>query len=116
MEEKPQKFDAVIAYLPVVGWIYAFLSPRRDEFSSFHLRQSIGLFLFLLIVFGSWAIASWALAWIPFGVIIGASLFTLVIGAVVFGVIAWIVGTANAFRGEMHPLPIFGRWAHNLLP
>jgi len=116
MESRSEHFDAAVAYVPVIGWIYVALSPRKDEFSLFHLRQSVGLIVFLLAVFAGWVIVSWILAWIPYGVVIASTLFTLVVGALLFGVAALIAGVFNAVRGKMNPLPIFGRWAHNKLP
>lgn len=110
------QINAAIAYIPVIGWIYILLVANRDEFGRFHLRQSIGLVLFLAAVFAGWAAIAWLIAWLPFGSTVSVTLFTLVIAAVGYGVIAWVIGIVNALRGVMNPLPIFGLWAHYKLP
>lgn len=55
---KQSPFPAVIAYLiPVVGWLYVYLFQRKNTLAVFHLRQSIGLVLFLigsLVVWELW--------------------------------------------------------------
>ncbi len=116
MRSYTSQINAALAYIPVIGWIYILLVANREEFGRFHLRQSIGLVLFLVGVFIGWAGIAWAIAWLPFGSTVSVTLFTLVIAAVGYGVIAWVIGIANALRGLMNPLPIFGRWAHDKLP
>jgi uncharacterized membrane protein len=111
-----RQISAAIAYVPVIGWIYVMLVAGKDEFARFHLRQSIGLVLFLAAVFAGWAGIAWLIAWIPYGSTVSVTLFTLVIAAFGYGVIAWVVGVMNALRGVMNPLPIFGLWAHYKLP
>jgi uncharacterized membrane protein len=110
------QINAAIAYLPVIGWIYILLVANKDEFGRFHLRQSIGLVLFLVAVFLGWAGIGWVIAWLPFGSTVSVTLFTIVIAAVGYSVIAWVIGIVNALRGVMNPLPIFGLWAHDKLP
>ena len=70
MNNNTQKLSAFIAYLlPILGWLYVILFQRKDAFVVFHTKQAIGLFLFLIIAFGGWAIIGYILAWIPFGLI-----------------------------------------------
>ena len=116
MKYYTRQINAAIAYIPIIGWIYVLLVANREEFGRFHLRQSIGLVLFLVAAFAGWAGIAWVIAWLPFGSTVSVTLFTMVIAAVGYGVIAWIIGIVNALRGEMNPLPIFGRWAHDKLP
>lgn len=108
------RIAAVIAYIPVVGWLYVLLMQRRDAFAVFHLRQSIGLVAFLLVVFAGWVIVAWLLGWIPYAFILSNALFALVIAAYAFGVVIWITGMVNAARGRVALLPIFGRVAHQV--
>ena len=115
MTNNPQKIYAFLAYfIPVLGWLYVIFFHRKNPYVIFHARQAIGLFLFLLIAFGSWVVVGYALAWIPFGFIFSMALFTLVISAVAYGIIAWIMGMANALRGKVALLPIFGRYANGI--
>jgi uncharacterized membrane protein len=115
MNQNSQRYSAFLVYLiPILGWLYAILFQRKSAFVTFHTRQAIGLFSFLIVIFGAWAVIGYALAWIPFGFIFSMALFSIVIAAVAYGIIAWIMGMANALQGKVALLPIFGRIANNL--
>jgi uncharacterized membrane protein len=108
------RFPAVVAYIPIIGWLYVFFFQRKNAFAIFHLRQGIGLVLFLIGALVGWAVAAWVLTWIPYMAVIAVSLFSLVILAYLYGLVAWVVGMINAFRNRLVPLPIFGQWANRL--
>lgn len=105
---------AFLAYIPIVGWLYVLLAHRKNEFAMFHLRQSIGLIIFLAAILAGWTALTWVLAWIPFGMLVGVMFFTLVIAAFAFGVIYWVVGMVYAIQGRVALLPIFGKLANRL--
>jgi len=105
---------AILAYIPIIGWIYVLVAGRKNEFDLFHLRQSIGLILFLIGVLVGWAVILWLLSWIPFMVVLGMSLFTLVIAAYLYGIVALILGLLNAYGNKRAVLPLFGQWANGL--
>ncbi len=108
------RLAAVVAYVPIVGWLYVLLFCRRDVFAIFHLKQAVGIVVFLVAVFVSWAAITWLLGWIPFAFIFGNALFALVICTYMFGAFAWISGVLNAARGRVALLPIFGRTANRI--
>jgi uncharacterized membrane protein len=109
-------FLALLAYLlPVLGWLYLWISQRKNSFVAFHLRQSVGIFLGLLLTFVAWVIVGWILAWIPYVFVISILLYALVIVVVFMAVIAWIAGVVNALRHSTAFCPFFGRWANRLL-
>ena len=108
------RVSAVIAYIPVVGWLYAFLLQRNNVFARFHARQSLGLFLFLLGIFAGWVVVGWLFAWLPFGALLSTALFALVVVAGVFSLFAWVGGILNAAQGRVALLPIFGKRANQL--
>ena len=112
--ESSKRFSAFIAYLPVIGWIYVLLLKRQDPLSMFHVRQSIGLFVFLAASFAAWVIVTWALGLMPFGFMIGIALFTMVITAFIFGIVAWVTGIIHALQGRMVILPLFGKMANSI--
>jgi uncharacterized membrane protein len=114
MDKKNDNISAAIAYIPIIGWLYVFFLHHDNEFAMFHLRQSIGLFLFLLVSMLGWGLVTWVLAWIPYGMLFGVALFTMVIIAFVFGVFAWIIGIVHALQGRVALLPIFGRAANRM--
>jgi len=110
----PSRVSAAVAYIPIIGWLYVLFVQRKDALAIFHLRQSIGLFLFLLVVLVGWAVIAWILAWVPYLAVLSASLFALVILAYLYGVIAWVTGLIRALRNQEMPLPVFGNWANRL--
>ncbi len=114
MDSSLQRFLACVAYIPVIGWLYILIFQRQDEFAMFHVRQSIGLFVFLMFTFIVWAGVGWLISWIPYGMLIAVALFTLVIVAFIYGLIAWILGIIYAAQGRVAFLPIFGRLANRL--
>jgi len=110
----PSRLPAVIAYIPVFGWLYVLFFQRKNTLAVYHLRQSIGLFLFLIGVLVGWAVIAWVLTWIPFMDIVGVALFTIVMAAYFLGAVAWVLGLVNALSGRSNPLPVFGQWADRL--
>jgi len=109
------RISALIAYIPVLGWLYGLLIARRNDFVRFHAKQSLGLFLFLVLTFVAWAVVAWLLTWLPYGFLLGNVLFALVVAALIYSVFALIAGILNALRGRVALLPIFG-WRANQLP
>ena len=109
------RLPAVLAYLlPVLGWLYVFFFQRRNSLALYHLRQAIGLVVFLVVTFVAWAVVGWLLAWIPYINILSIALFALVVGAYLFGIVAWLFGIYNALSDRESPLPLFGRLASRL--
>lgn len=112
---RPSRLPAVLAYLiPVISWLYVLFFQRKNELAMYHLRQAIGLLLFLVATLAGWAVIAWILAWIPFVAVLSAALFTIVIAAYLYGAVAWILGLINALNNQLTPLPLFGKWASRL--
>ena len=109
------RLTAVLAYvLPVLGWLYVLFFQRRNMLALYHLRQAIGLFVFLIVTLVAWAVVGWLLAWIPYLNILSIALFALVVGAYLFGIVAWLFGIYYALADRESPLPLFGRLASRL--
>ena len=109
------RFPAFIAYfLPIVGWIYVWIFQSKNRLARFHMRQSVGLFLSMILVTLAWGVVTWLLAWIPYAFVFGIALFSLAMVAYVFGVIAWITGMVNALRCREAYLPIIGSYSNRL--
>jgi uncharacterized membrane protein len=109
------RLTAVLPYLlPVLGWLYVFFFQRKNSLALYHLRQAIGLVVFLLVALIAWAVVGWLLAWIPYLGILSIALFALVVGAYVYGIVAWLFGIYNALSDRESPLPLFGRLASRL--
>ncbi len=111
----PQRFPAFIAYfLPVIGWIYVAIFQNKNQFARFHMRQSVGLFLFLLLITVGWGIVTWILAWVPYAFVFGIALFSLPLVSYIFGVIAWVIGMMNALQRRETYLPVIGGYSSRL--
>jgi uncharacterized membrane protein len=112
--DSSSRISAAITYIPVIGWLYGLLLQRRNAYVRFHARQSLGVFLFMLIIFVGWAVLAWLLGWIPYGAIISTALFAIVVVAIVTALISWVNGILNAIQGRVALLPIFGKRANSL--
>jgi uncharacterized membrane protein len=107
------RFPAMLVYLvPGIGWLYVFAFQRENTLAMYHLRQAIGLFLFLAAAVAGWAVTAWVLAWFPYMGALGVALFTIVMAAFLFGAVAWILGLSNALRRRTVPLPGLGQWVN----
>lgn len=75
---------AVVGYITIIGFLVSICAGTRDDFSNYHLNQSLVLFLFSL------------LGVIPF------------VGWIwdIFVLVLWILGLINACNNECKPLPI----------
>lgn len=111
---KPSPVPALLAYIPIIGWLYVFALQRKNPLAVFHLRQSVGLFLFLAGTFVVWAVVAYLIAIIPYMGVLSVALFTIVIAFYIFGVMAWVMGILNALKNKSTPLPLFGQWANRL--
>jgi uncharacterized membrane protein len=108
---------AFLAYLfSIVGAVIMLLLLRRDRYVAFHAKQAIALFALVAVTALGWALISWVSMWIPFLPVVTLSAFSLVIAALVFGVIATIMGMSNALRDRTAALPLVGGWAKRLPP
>jgi uncharacterized membrane protein len=110
-----ERYTSLIAYIPILGWIYVLLFHHTKPLPMFHVRQSIGLFVFLLVVFAGWLLLAWVSVWIPYGFTFGIALFNVVIAAFIFGAVMWVKGMINALSGRMSLLPLFGQMANRIL-
>jgi len=99
------KTIAIISYITIIGTIIAFImnQDKRNTFASFHIRQSVGLFLLGLLV-------SFLSRFIHFGwvdTILSLGVFAL-----------WIIGLIGAIQGEEKSVPLLGdqfqEWFKNI--
>lgn len=90
------KTIAIVAYLTVIGLVVALVmnNEKKDLFSTYHIRQSLGLVL-----------TSIALSLINVIPILGW--IVSLIGAFVL-LYMWVMGLLNAVNGREKPVPILG--------
>ncbi len=91
------KTRGIVAYITIIGWIIALVTNSpKDEQTSFHLRQMLGLIIL--------SIASSILAIIP---ILGWIIFPVgTLAAFVF----WVIGLISALEGSRKPVPFVGEY------
>jgi uncharacterized membrane protein len=94
--ENRDKTTGIIAYLTIIGLIAAFVLNKdsKDEFASYHIRQSLGLCLtgVALAVIGLVPFIGWLVS---------------IFGTICL-VVLWILGLINALNGLEKPVPILG--------
>lgn len=101
MEETPAILPGVLAYL-ILGWPIAFyLNRPKSTFGSFHIRQSLGIYIGVFII--------WLLSIIPY---IGWLFW--VVGIILY-FIFWTVGFMSAVQGKQVLAPYFGPWFQKIL-
>jgi len=92
---KQGKTAAIIAYFFGIGLIIAFIinSDKKNSFTAFHIRQSLGLILLGIVL----------------------SIFLKIIGVPVLSwilnlgiVVLWILGLISAIEGEEKTVPLLG--------
>ena len=89
------KVTSIIAYLTFIGWFVSlFLNTPKDKFASFHIRQALGINLFMM--------AGGVLFIVPLlGWIAGMA-------AYIMGFLFWLYGFLTAWQGETKPIPFLG--------
>lgn len=99
------KTRGIVAYLTIIGWVIALITNNpKDEQTTFHLRQMLGLMLFSL--------GGMFLGIIPVLSLILYPLYLLGI------FVLWIFGLISAIEGTRKPVPLLGDyfqdWFKNL--
>ncbi|WP_019038625.1 hypothetical protein [Psychroflexus tropicus] len=108
-KEKPGKTAAIVAYFTIFGSILAlFLNSdeNKHEFSSFHIRQALGINLLIIL----------------FGVIINglydslSSVLNLMVGSAFYLTyfILWIYGFVGAVSYKKNKVPLIGDLCQNV--
>ena len=96
------KTIAIVSYLTIIGWVISFVnhsnSGERENFATFHLRQSSGIYLSsAAIQFASFILPSF----------IGRPLNII---AFIFLIVLWILGIMNASKESSKYLPFVGEF------
>ena len=107
------KTAGLLSYFFVLGWsmaYFAFHQYDRNQLSSFHLRQT--LLLYLAYLFTRFAIPlAFGAAGMPVA-LFSAFYFTIPINALF--ITLWAIGLRGAMSGEEMPIPIFGDAAQRI--
>lgn len=109
--QDPGKTVAILSYITIVGFIIALVMNNDDrnksELGVFHLRQSLGIILTVLVLILSGSV----FAFIPFlGWIIDAAITISLVALFIF----WILGLVSAINQEKKEVPIIGGFIQDL--
>ena len=101
---------ALLAYLlPVIGPAYILALRKDDSFSRYHAIQSLTIVMALILAPVVWFLFAWLVSLLPFGGVVAAYIFALVVAVYLAVVVAWIAGIINALRARRARVPFFGR-------
>ena len=96
--EKGRK-NAIISYFTIIGIIIAYYMNNEEEnksaFASFHIRQSLGLWLTFIVV--------------NLSITKNFDIFMLRVSVYLFFFTLIIYGLSNAIGGKAHPIPLVGK-------
>lgn len=104
------KLAAVIGYLGLIGFLVSYLALHKkgDEFSAFHLRQSLGInLLYLLPLIGLFSFVGSSLTIAGIGLGIAA-----LINIAIF--VMWLLGIIGAAQGDKKPVFLLGEFFQKL--
>jgi uncharacterized membrane protein len=99
---------AILSYLTIFGFIVAIVmhSSKKTALGSFHLRQTLGLYILAIGVWIAAMVMFFVLAFIPvLGPIVAFLLWAALFAA---GIFALIYGLIGAIKGETKPIPVIG--------
>jgi uncharacterized membrane protein len=100
------KNAAIIAYLTLIGLIVAFVmnNDKKNAFSTYHIRQSLGLMCtsLALVVINVIPFLGWVISIMGFIVLL----------------VLWVIGLMNAINGKEKSIPLLGshynKWFANI--
>lgn len=106
----PSRTLAVLSYvLPLAGPAAALASRRDDLFVRYHAAQGLAIDAGAIGAPLVWAVVGWLLAWVPrIGLLMGLTLFGLVLAVELLLLAARVIGVVWALRGEMRPALLVG--------
>lgn len=93
---------AIVSYITIIGWLIAYFSyknqPEKDSFVTYHFEQSLGVFIFSVIIS--------IIAGILVSVVPALSLLFSLISLI--PLILLVLGIINASNEVTKPVPLIG--------
>jgi uncharacterized membrane protein len=104
------KTVAIVSYLTLIGFIVALIlhSSKKTALGTFHLRQTLGLFLTAIVLMIALWILFFIIAFIPIVhfILILAPIVSLCLWLGFF--VLWLMGLIAAINGQQKPMPVVG--------
>lgn len=94
----------ITTFFSIFGFIVYLLAWRKDNYTKFYAKQSLGVFIFAIIAS---AVAS-LVSWIP---VLGWLIST---GVQILAVLAWVFSWAYAISGKQKIVPVIGEYAKKI--
>lgn len=102
---------AIVSYISIIGWLISYFALHKDkrtELASFHLRQTLLLYL---ISFVLQIVQRIFFAIMPFDTL------GMIFNIVYLGIfILWIIGLIGAIQGVKKEIPLIGKQAQTMFP
>lgn len=105
------KTAAVVSYITIIGWLVSYFALHKDkrtELGSYHLRQTLLLFIigFILQIVQRIFIS-----------VVPSLTINLVFNIAYIGLfILWIIGLIGAIQGVKKEMPLIGKQAQTMFP
>lgn len=95
---KEGKKLAVVSYLTIFGVLIAFYmnNEKKNTFTLFHIKQSLGLWLTLIII--------------NLSIVSNFDIFMLRTSVYIFFITLWTYGFVGALSGKLNIVPILGKF------
>ncbi len=94
----------ITTFFSIIGFIVYLLAWRKDKYTKYYAKQSLGVFIFAV---GA-SIVSAIISWIP---ILGS---VISVGLNVLVTIAWIFSWAYALSGKQKDVPVIGEYSKKI--
>ena len=101
------KTTAIVAYITIIGWLIAYFAmhqSKKTSLGSYHLRQTLLLFIIAII---------WQVLVTIITMAVPAVGLILSIASLLF-LVLWIMGLIAAINGEEKPMPLIGAKAQEM--
>jgi uncharacterized membrane protein len=85
------KTKAIVAHITLIGWIIALVLNinEKDEFASYYIRQTLGIYLFGIVI-----------SWVPF--------INVIAWIIIF--VFWLLSFIGSIQGEKKETPLVGKY------
>lgn len=93
------KTIAIIAYITLIGLIIAFVmnNEKKNEFASFHIRQSLGIIGLSIVL---------TLFFFILGFVVHIPFLPTIVNLLL--IVLWVLGFIGAIQGEKKKVPVLG--------
>lgn len=117
--DQESRILSALGYIPLLFWL-PIITRRKEEFAQFHAKQSLVLFLAMIILWVFIGIASFIIGKILGNIFLIGFLFRFIawiinkpIGSIVslLYLISIVAGAVNALTGKFWRVPIIGSYA-----